>query len=259
MLVDSHCHLNMLDLTAHQGDLQKVLDAAKAQGVGHILCVSTEIETFPIVLDIARRYENVSASVGLHPTEAVSREPTVDDLVKLGNDAQVIAVGETGLDYYHCKDEPEWQRERFRTHIHAAIKLGKPLIIHTRDAREDTVQILKEEHADKVGGIFHCFTENWEMAQQGLDLGFYISFSGIVTFKNATSLKEIAKQVPLDRMLIETDAPFLAPMPFRGKPNEPAYVRYVAEHIAELRNESYEVIASKTTENFFRLFKLKRS
>jgi TatD DNase family protein len=253
-LVDSHCHLNMLDLTAYNGDLDALLDNARKNGVNYFLCVCTELNTFPQILILAEKYPDVTVSIGIHPTEIVQHEPTTDQLCELAQHPKVIAFGETGLDYYREATDKALQQERLRRHIRAAKQIKKPLIIHTRQARTDTIQILKEENADAVGGVMHCFTEDWTMAQQALDLNFYISFSGIVTFRNAQELKDIAVKVPLDRMLIETDSPFLAPIPYRGKPNEPAYVRFVAEHIAELRGISFEEVAKHTTENFFRLF-----
>lgn len=254
-LVDSHCHLDQLDLSAQGGDLTNVLALAKEQGVKHMLCVSITLADFPAVLRIAKTYSQVSASVGLHPNEPVLTEPLCDDLVKLAKDEDIVAIGETGLDYFRSQGDLEWQRQRFREHIRAARIVNKPLIIHTRQAKSDTMQILREENAGSVAGVMHCFTEDWEMAQAAMDLQFYISFSGIVTFRNATEIQAVAKRVPLDRLLIETDSPYLAPNPHRGKPNEPAYVRYVAEFIAELRGISVDELAQATTENFFRLFK----
>ena len=253
MLVDSHCHLDRLDLTQHQNSLDNALDAAKQENVNYFLCVCIDMDNYQNVIDIAECYPHVSASVGLHPTELVENEPTLEELVARGQHPKIVAVGETGLDYYRDSHKA-LQQERFRCHIRAAIALNKPLIVHSRSAREDTIRILQEEHADKVGGVLHCFTEDWPMAEKAIALNFYISFSGIITFQNAVSLKEVAKQVPLEKMLIETDAPYLAPVPYRGKPNEPAYVKYVAEEIARLKNISFEEVAKKTTENFFRLF-----
>jgi TatD DNase family protein len=253
-LVDSHCHLDQLDLTAYDGELKNALAYAAKQGVGHMLCVCITLEHFPAVLRIAQTYPNVSASVGLHPNEQnVLHEPTAADLIALAQDEKVVAIGETGLDYYRSAGNLDWQRERFRQHIRAANKLEKPLIIHMREATEDTFAILKEEKAQ--GGVMHCFTEGWEACKIALDLGFYISLSGIVTFRNAALIQEVAKNVPLDRLLVETDSPYLAPIPFRGKPNEPAYVRLVAECIAGLRGISLDLLAERTTANFFTLFK----
>jgi TatD DNase family protein len=253
-LVDSHCHLDLLDLTAHGDSLPNALLHAKKQGVGHMLCVCITLEDFPRVLNIAKSYPEVSASVGLHPNEQnVPLEPTADDLIALAQDKKVVAIGETGLDYFRTTGDTSWQRERFRQHIRASNQVNKPLIVHMRQANADTLEILREEKA--VAGVMHCFTENWETAQAALELGFYISLSGIVTFKNALDIQEVAKNIPLDRLLIETDSPYLAPIPFRGQSNEPAYVRYVAEFIAKLRGISLEEVAEQTTTNFFNLFK----
>lgn len=255
MLVDSHCHLNMLDLSPFNGKLDGVIQSAKSMGVDKMLCVSVDLPTLPQVLACAKQYENVFASVGIHPNDSQDNI----DIEKLWEFAQyekVIAIGETGLDYFRSEGDVTWQREAFRQHIILAKQCQKPLIIHTRDAREDTLDILQEENAQSVGGVLHCFTETWEMAQVAMDLGFYISFSGIVTFKNAKALQEVVKKMPLEKMLVETDSPFLTPMPYRGKANYPAYVRHVAEFIAELRNEPLMQIAQQTTINFHQLFKL---
>lgn len=259
-LVDSHCHLDRVDLTPYEGRLDGVIEAAKEAGVAHILCVCIDLENFPAVLAIAEAYDHIDASVGVHPNEkpelGLQGEALLERLVALADHPKIIAIGETGLDYYRTKEAGiEAQQDQFRMHIRAAKQTDKPLIIHTRQAREDTIRILKEEGADSVGGVLHCFTEDWETAKQGMALGFYVSFSGIVTFKNAKELQEVAKRVPLDRMLIETDAPYLSPVPHRGKSNEPAYVRHVAEFLAELRGVSLDEIASQTSKNFFRCFK----
>ncbi len=224
--------------------------------VTHALCVSVKLETFARVLALAEAYPHLYASVGVHPDNNDCEEPDVDRLLALAAHPRVVAIGETGLDYYWHKDKPEWQRERFRTHIRAARACNKPLIIHTRDSAEDTLRLMREEGADAPGGVMHCFTESREVAEAALDLGFYISFSGIVTFKNAKALKEVARYVPLERMLIETDAPYLAPVPHRGKQNEPGFVKHVAEHIAELRDVPVDTIARQTTDNFMNLFKI---
>jgi TatD DNase family protein len=254
-LVDSHCHLDQLDLSSYDGDLSKAIAHADSVGVKHFLCVSITLENFPDVLRIAKSYPNINASVGLHPNESdVPHEPSAEDLVKLADDEKIIAVGETGLDYFRSTGDVEWQRERFRQHIRAAIQCKKPLIIHTRQAQEDTIKVMREENAEKIGGVMHCFTEDWEMAKAAMDLNFYISFSGIVTFPSAKILQDVAKKMPIERMLIETDSPYLAPVPHRGKSNEPAYVKHVAEYLATLRGVPVDEIAEKTTENFFRLF-----
>lgn len=256
MLIDSHCHLDRLDFAALGTDLDHVLQAAQDHGVQRMLSVCVNLETFPAVLSIAEQYPQVYASVGVHPDERDCREPSVDELVGLARHEKVLAIGETGLDYFHCKGDVGWQQERFRTHIRAALRANKPLIVHSRDAKADTIRILREEGADRAGGVMHCFTEDWEMAQEALALNFYISFSGIVTFNNAHTLRDVAARVPLDRMLIETDSPYLAPVPRRGKTNQPAYVRHVAERIAEVRNIPLAQIEATTTENFISLFKV---
>ena len=253
-LVDSHCHLDRLDLSTYDGELSGALQYAGEQGVGHMLCVCIDLEHFADVLAPARKFANVSASVGVHPNEREGEEPTVERLLELAQEPEVVAIGETGLDYYRNEGELEWQRDRFRTHITAAKQCHKPLIIHMREATDDTLTILKEERAQEAGGVMHCFAEDWDAAKRALDLDFYISFSGIVTFKSAHALKEVAKKVPIDRMLIETDSPYLAPVPYRGKPNQPAYVHQVAAQIAELRGITLEAVASATTENYFSLF-----
>lgn len=252
MLVDSHCHLNFPELVQN---MDQVLESMRSNQVGHALCVSVTLDKFPEILAIAEQYPNIFASVGVHPDYEDITEPTVQGLVELANHPRVVAIGETGLDYFRLTGDLSWQRERFRTHIRAARQTGKPLIIHTRNAAEDTIKIMQEEGAAEVGGVMHCFTESWEVAQAAIAMGFYISFSGIVTFKNAQALKEVAQKVPLASMLVETDSPYLAPIPFRGKTNQPAYVRHVAEEIARLREQPLQQIMDATTANFFKLFK----
>ena len=256
MFVDSHCHLNMLDLKPYKGDLGALIEKAKIEGVEHILCVGVDLVHVQTIIEIAERFKNVSASVGLHPSEKVNHEPTTLEIIELADHPKVVAIGETGLDYYYNNSGLQIMRDRFRSHIQAALKLRKPLIIHSRSASVDTMQIMQEEDAKMVRGVMHCFTESWDMAKQALELGFYISFSGIVTFKNAANVAEVAKKTPLEKMLVETDAPYLTPVPYRGKKNEPQYVRYVAEHIADLKNIAVDEIARKTTENYFNLFKI---
>ncbi len=256
-LVDSHCHLDFPELAANMPIL---LENMAQNQVGWALCAGVTLERFPAMLALVKAQPNLFAAVGVHPDtesdgEEAAAEADLDTLLELAKDPKVVAIGETGLDYYRLTGDLEWQRERFRTHIRAAKTCGKPLIIHTRAAAADTIRILKEEGAGDVGGVFHCFTETPEVARQALDLGFHISFSGIVTFKKAVELKEVAQLVPLNRMLVETDSPYLAPVPYRGKTNQPAYVRHVAEEIATLRSLSLETIAQTTTDNFFRLFK----
>ncbi|KAF0100749.1 MAG: tatD [bacterium] len=253
MFVDSHCHIDFPDF---QEGVEPLLARMAEAGVGHALCVAVNLENLPRVLDLARAHGNLFASVGVHPDHDEGREPGVEELVELAGLPKVVAIGETGLDYYRMRrEEVDWQRQRFRVHIRAARRAGKPLIIHTRNAAADTLAIMQEEGADQAGGVMHCFTESWEVAQAALDMGFYISFSGIVSFKNALELKEVARRVSLDRLLIETDAPYLAPVPHRGRRNEPAYVRHVAEEIARLRGISLEAVEAATTANFFRLFR----
>lgn len=253
-LVDSHCHFNLLDLNATHKTIADVINRAKEQNVYYFLNVCVSLAGFGALIDLAQAYQEVSASVGSHPNEEAE---TVDvaTLVKLAQHPKVVAIGETGLDYFRSTGNLNWQRERFRTHIEAAKRTNKPLIIHTRDAKADTLQIMREEQAQTIGGVMHCFTEDWDCAKQALDLGFYISFSGIVTFKNAQVIQEVAKKTPLTRMLIETDSPYLAPNPHRGKPNEPSYVKHTAQFIADLRGITLAELAEATTDNFFSLFK----
>jgi TatD DNase family protein len=254
MLIDSHCHLDRVDLKPYDNNFARMMESTLAQGVSHMLCVSIDMEAYPAMRDLVAGYSQVSISVGVHPNEQERREPEAGELVKLAEDPQNVAIGETGLDYFRSEQALDWQQARFRHHIAAARECGKPLIIHTRAAREDTIRIMREEGAKDAGGVMHCFTEDWDMAKQALDLGFYISFSGIVTFKNAEQLREVARKTPLDRMLIETDSPYLAPIPHRGKPNEPRYVQQVAECIAGLRGMETDELAALTGENFYRLF-----
>ena len=257
MLVDSHCHLDFPELNQ---DLEGVLSRMGDNGVTHALTISTTLETFPAVRRVAHQHPNVWCSAGVHPDERRDgREASLEELLAMADDERVVAIGETGLDYYRVEGDTEWQRERFRTHIRAARRCGKPLVIHTRASAEDTLRLMREEGAGEAGGVMHCFTETWEVARAAMDQGFHISFSGIVTFKNAKELKEVARRVPLERMLVETDSPYLAPVPHRGKPNQPAYVRHVAEEIAALRGIAFEEVASRTTENFFRLFRHARA
>jgi len=255
MLVDSHCHLNLPELA---GRVDEVLALMRENQVTHALCVGITLQEFPQVRALAERHPTIYASVGVHPNYADVPVVTETELVALSVHPKVVAIGETGLDYYRSKGDCEWQRERFRTHIRAARGCGRPLIIHMRDAGMDTLRILREERAQEVGGVMHCFTGSWEDAQVAMELGFWISFSGIVTFKNAEALRDVAKRVPLERMLVETDSPYLAPVPYRGKTNEPGLVKHVAEEIARLRDIPVEDVASATTRNFFDLFKLAR-
>ncbi len=253
-LIDSHCHLDRLDLAPFDNSLDKALQHANEVGVGHMLCVSINMENFKAVIDTAHNYDFVSASVGVHPNETEGHDPNADELIAMADDPQIVAIGETGLDYFRTSGDVSWQQQRFRQHIRAAKETGKPLIIHMRDATEDTLRILEEENAHEAGGVMHCFVEDWDVAQRALDLNFYISFSGIVTFKNAAQLQDVAARVPADKMLVETDSPYLAPVPFRGKSNQPAYVVHVAEKVAELRGITVEEVARQTTDNYINLF-----
>jgi TatD DNase family protein len=253
LLVDSHCHLDFPDF---EGRLPELRAAMQANGVTHALCISTTIAGYPRVLEIASGYDNFWCSVGVHPDTEGEQEATQAELVALASHPKVVALGETGLDYFRLKGDLEWQRERFRRHIRAAREVGKPLIIHTRAAPDDTLRVMREEKASEAGGVLHCFTESLDMARAAIDMGFHISFSGIVTFKNAKDLKEVARVLPLERILVETDSPYLAPVPHRGKVNQPALVKHVAEEVARLRGQSFEEIARATSENFFRLFRI---
>ena len=254
MFIDSHCHLDRLDLAEFDNNLDNVMLAAKEAQVSKLLCVSVTLNDFPAMVSKTAKYDNVLLSCGTHP---LNQSDNIDQnqLAKLSQHERVVAIGETGLDYFYAPDTKAVQLDSFRKHVRVANQLNKPLIIHTRDAQQDTLAILREENAQNVGGILHCFTETWEMAEQAIEMGFYISFSGIVTFKNAKELREVAKQVPDDRILIETDAPYLAPVPHRGKQNQPAYVIEVAKHLASIRGQSIEHIAKISSDNFNRLFK----
>lgn len=256
MLIDSHCHLDRLDLTPFDGELANALAFARERGVERFLCVAIDMENVHAVIEMAQNYPEIYASVGVHPNEHEHGEPSVEELVELATNEKVIAIGETGLDYFRSEGDLSWQHQRFRNHIAAAKACLKPLIIHCREARDDTIRMLAEEGADEVGGIMHCFVEDLATAERAMELGFYISFSGIVTFNSAKELKEVAKAIPAERILVETDAPYLAPVPYRGKSNQPAYVREVAEYIAELRGVSYQEIEQQSGENFNRLFGL---
>ena len=259
MYIDSHCHINFPELAAR---MPEILAKMAENRVTHALCVSVDLPDFPQVLALAEQYPHIYASVGVHPDYEDTPEPTVDQLVALANHPKIIAIGETGLDYYRLEGDLEWQRERFRTHIRASRITRKPLIIHTRAASEDTIRIMREEGAgtDKggVAGVMHCFTESLEVAEAALEMGFYISFSGIVTFKSAKDLQAVARAVPMERILIETDSPYLAPVPHRGKMNEPGFVCHVAEYLATLKDVPLSQVAEQTTANFFNLFKAVR-
>ncbi len=252
MYIDSHCHINFPDFAE---TLPEVFSLMQQNQVSHALCISVELEKLPEIIALAEAHPHVYASVGVHPDHEDCTEPSVAQLVQLAQHPKVVAIGETGLDYYRLTGDLEWQRARFRTHIRAARESGKPLVIHTREAAADTLRLMEEEQAHEVGGVMHCFTESIAVAQAAMDLNFYISFSGIVTFKNATAIRDVAAYVPLDRMLIETDSPYLAPVPYRGKTNQPGYVKHVAEEIARVKGISVEEVGGITTQNFFRLFK----
>lgn len=256
MLIDSHCHLDRLDLAAHGGSLDAALDAARAAGVGHFLCIGVSADNAATVKGLAERYADVDCSVGVHPLDLEpGAEPALDWLLGELAHPKVVAIGETGLDYHYEPESAALQQASFRLHLEAARITGKPVIVHTREARADTLALLREAALPQAG-VLHCFTEDWEMAKAALDIGFYISLSGIVTFRNAEALREVARQVPADRLLVETDSPYLAPVPHRGKPNLPQYVREVAEYLAVLRGVSYETLAGQTSSNFKRLFPL---
>ncbi len=253
MFIDSHCHINFPELAQR---MDEVLENMRQNQVTHALCVSVNLENFNEILQLVDKYPHIYGSIGVHPDHESDTEPTIEGLVNLAQHSKIVAIGETGLDYFRLKGDLEWQRERFRTHIRAAKKCHKPLIVHTRESAADTLKIMSEEGAAEVGGVMHCFTETLEVALAAIEMNFYISFSGIVTFKNATIIKEVAQHIPLERMLIETDSPYLAPIPFRGKLNQPAYVRHVAEEIAKLRGISLEQVGQVTSENFNALFKI---
>ena len=251
-IVDSHCHINFDELAKR---LPELLENARENDVSHMLCVSVNLEDFPQVKDLADRYKHIFASVGVHPCYEDVKEPTVEELVDIASDSNIVAIGETGLDYFRIEGKDmTWQRDRFSRHISAAKEVNKPLIIHTRSAADDTMRMLKEQGADQCRGVMHCFAEDWDVAQKALDLGFYISFSGIVTFKSAENVQEVARKCPIDRILVETDSPYLAPVPLRGKQNEPAFVRHTAQFVADLKGVSLEQLAETTTSNFFELF-----
>jgi len=251
MLVDSHCHL---DFPEYSGIIEQILDSMAENQVMYALCAGVSLERVPAILAMVEQHPQIFGAVGVHPDSQEGVEPTVAALVDLARHPKVVAIGETGLDYYRLEGDLEWQRERFRMHIRAALEARKPLIIHTRAAAEDTLRLMREEGAEGIGGVMHCFTESLETAEAAMEMGFYISFSGIVSFKNAREIKEVATRIPMERMLIETDSPYLAPSPHRGKTNQPAYVLHVAEEIARLRQIALAEVAEITTRNFFRLF-----
>ena len=246
-LVDSHCHIPLLKETV---SVEEILKEAKSHQIAHMLCVAIDLGGSPEIIQLAKTHKMISASVGVHPNTELAKALVISEITAIANNEEVVAIGETGLDYFRSEGDLSWQRERFRTHIQAAKELKKPLIIHSREAKEDVIQILKEEKAETVGGVMHCFVDDIETAKKAINMNFLISFSGIVTFKNAKPLQEVAKQVPLEHMLVETDAPYLAPTPFRGKTNQPAYVKYVAEFISELKDIPFDTVAEQTSLNY---------
>ncbi|QIW10634.1 TatD family hydrolase [Francisella sp. LA112445] len=255
MIIDSHCHLNYLKL--EDTNLENVITNAKNAGIDKIVSIAVAWHEIGDIQKIAENYNNVYFSVGVHPSELDSHQPSIEEIITRSNHPKCVAIGETGLDYYYNDQETKpKQVSKFVNHIQAAIEVAKPIIVHTRAAKQDTLDILKSENVEKCGGILHCFTEDYDMAKQAIDMGMYISFSGILTFKNAKDIQETAKKLPLDRILIETDAPYLTPVPYRGKANYPEYVKYVAKFLAELRNENYEKVAKQTYENTCDVFKL---
>jgi len=256
VLVDSHCHLDCIDLTDFDNNFDRLIQQTLEAGVEHMLCVSINLQKYPQMLDKVRPYPTISVSAGMHPMADETDDFSVEYLTELASDKKVVAIGETGLDYYYHKGDPHWQQQRFRAHIQVANQLDKPVIVHTRDAGDDTLDILRQENAGRCGGVIHCFTETQAFADQAIEMGLMISISGIVTFRNAEALRDIARSIPDDYLLIETDSPYLAPMPHRGKQNQPAYVRHVAETLAAVRNTTVEHIAEISRNNFYRLFNL---
>jgi TatD DNase family protein len=255
MFFDSHCHLDRIDLETFEHSFDKLLATARESQVNEMVCIGVNLESFDAMYEKIQFVDGVYATVGVHPDHQDAQEPSVEQLLTLAQKDKIVAIGETGLDYYHT-DGPEWQRDRFRIHIDAAVACKKPLVIHTRLAKQDTLDLLKQHHAEQVGGVLHCFTEDWDMAKQAIDMGFYISISGIVTFNQAQNVRDMAVKIPDDRLLIETDAPWLAPVPHRGKVNHPGHVSLVAAKLAEIRNTDIEYIAEITRQNAHRLFSL---
>lgn len=254
MLVDSHCHLDRLKLDPYDGQLHSAIAAAVERGISQMLCISISLENVETVIDIAKRYPEVLASVGVHPCDVSSGTATREQLIEWAGRERVVAIGETGLDYYHETDSIAAQKDSFALHLEVAGELDLPVVVHTRQAQEDTLALIDRHGNPDSAGVLHCFTETWEMAKAAMDMNYYVSLSGIVTFKNAESLRDVARKMPLDRLLVETDSPYLAPVPYRGKPNEPKFVREVAEFVAEVKGLSFEALAEITTENFYRLF-----
>jgi TatD DNase family protein len=255
MFIDSHCHLDRMDLTPYGGNLAAAIAAARDCGVSEMLCVGIDMANAQRVIEIAKNHDGVCASIGIHPMDIGKGEYDIEALALLANEPEVVAIGETGLDYFYSKDSADLQQQSFIDHLILAKKLAKPVIVHTRDAREDTLRLIKSHGDTRQAGVLHCFTESWEMADAAIALGYYISFSGIITFKNAASLREVVAKVPLERILIETDTPYLAPVPYRGKSNEPRYVGEVAKCIANIKNIELQEVAEVTSSNFKKLFK----
>ena len=256
MFIDSHCHIDCINLEDHNNSMDVLMKQAAEDGVEHMLCVCIDLHEFDAMYDTVKNFKQVSVSAGMHPTHAVGESLSVDEIVNYVSRNEVVAVGETGLDFFYQKDQPDWQKNRFRYHIEAAKKVNKPVIVHTRDAAKDTVNIIKEESARDCGGVIHCFTEDWDFAKKSLDENFYISFSGIATFKTAEQIREVVRKVPADRFLIETDSPYLAPVPKRGKQNYPGYVKYVAECVAKERGISIEEVAELSKRNYYQFLSL---
>ncbi|MEX1034130.1 MAG: TatD family hydrolase [Cellvibrionaceae bacterium] len=254
MLIDSHCHLDRLRLDKYDGQLSAAISMARERGVRGMLCVGISLDNREQVLDIAQAYPEVVASVGVHPLDIESGLATVDQLAEWSAHPKVVALGETGLDYYYSDDTKVRQQESFALHLQAAARVKQPVIVHTRSAKEDTLRLIAEHGNAESAGVLHCFTEDWDMAKRAVDMNYLISISGIVTFKNAEAIRDVVRKLPLDRLMVETDSPYLAPVPYRGKPNEPSYVREVAEYVAELKNISYSELIEITANNFFRLF-----
>lgn len=256
MLVDSHCHLDRLKLSEREGGLEAVISDAQTRGVSNLLTVAVDLESSQALTEITAKYNHIYSSVGVHPLQDEQQPmPSVEQLVELAQKPKVVAIGETGLDNHYSADSYDWQHESFINHLKASKQTAKPVIVHTREAREETISLLKQYGSDSAG-VLHCFTETWEMAKAAMEFGFYISFSGIVTFNNANDLREVVKKIPLDRMLVETDSPWLAPIPYRGKQNEPQYVYEVAQRVADIKNISIEALAEATTQNFYQLFQI---
>ncbi len=254
MLIDSHCHLDRLNLSKHKDSLDNALQAAREQGVKHFLCISISVDNRAEVLRIAEQYPDVAATVGVHPLDVDSGTVSLEQLCDWARAPKIVGIGETGLDYYYSEESKAVQQESFAVHLQAASQEGLPVVVHTRNAKEDTLAAIKAYGSEASAGVLHCFTEDWDMAKRAIDLNYCISISGIVTFKNAESLRDVVRKVPMDRLLVETDSPYLAPVPFRGKPNEPQYVKKVAEYVAELKGVDYETLIRVTSENYFRLF-----